>query len=97
MKSVDIPEKTAVNFCTGYVCVTTYMIDSDKFSLVLKYHALILSISADFGIFPVVNRYFRGFGTIVARYVEDATSGYKFLSTSSLLADACGVVNIGIT
>jgi hypothetical protein len=98
MRSVGIPEQITVNLCktVRFRDNDPYVITCDMVALVFKDHDLIPRISADFSIFPVVNRYLRGLRTIIARHVKDATSRHKLRAALSLLADARGVVNVRI-
>jgi hypothetical protein len=76
--------------------VAAYVVHRDKFSFVLEHHHLILRITANFRVFPIIDRYLSGFGAVVARHVEHAASRDMLLAARALFADARGVVKIWI-
>jgi hypothetical protein len=72
------------------------VVHRDKFSFVLEHHHLILRITADFRVFPIIDRYLGGFGAVVAGHVEHPASCDMLLTARALFADTRGVVKIWV-
>lgn len=95
--NADIPSQmSGANSTQSSKTNRSYMVYSNKLSIVLEHHDLISRISRFLGILPVIDCHLCGFRAVLARNMEYPASCNVLSVAQTLLAYAAGAVGVGI-